>query len=167
MLYLIFFVMIVFLLLQPKKENFVEMFGFSGYNTPIGSPELNVRKSNVRNSDYVPVKSGMTHDDINSVVRTVTDFVSKETKLCLYPIETNKIEKFINPQSASEIVKVRFMYMVTSTGFPFMFGVDAEVLDGKVVTAKTQELYNGGKKEMSSDNFLPFSEIENFHVYSR
>jgi hypothetical protein len=109
----------------------------------------------------------MTHDDINNVVRTVTDFVSNHTKLCLYPIETNKIEKFINPESASEIVKVRFMYMVTSTGFPFMFGVDAEILDGKVVTAKTQELYKGGKKEMSSDNFLPFSEIENFHVYSR
>lgn len=152
---------------QTRSEGFVEMFGFSGYSAPKNAPELSINNSNIDVSNFINVKGGLTHDDVNSAVTTLTSFIKKSTDLCIYPIETNKIEKFINPETASELVKVRFMYMVTNTGFPFVFGVDAEILDGKVVGANTQEIYKNGKEEMSSDNFLPFSEIENFHIYSR
>lgn len=167
MLYLVLILVLVFLMFQTKTENFVEQFGFSGYTPPREVPSLKSGKPVSDTTKFLPVAGGMTHDDINDAVSELTKYVNKESGLCVYPIETSKIQKSINPETGTVLVKARFMYMTQNTGFPFVFGVDAEILNGKVVVANTQELYRGGKTEMTSDNFLPFSEIENFHVYSR
>ncbi len=167
MLYLVLLLIFVLLICQTKSEGFVEMFGFSGHSNPKEAPTISVNNNGVDTTNFIPIEGGMTHDDVNSAVTIVTNFITKSTDLCVYPIETSKIEKLINVETGSEFIKVRFMYMVTNTGFPFVFGVDAEILDGRVVVANTQEIYRNGKQDMSNENFLPFSEIENFQIYSR
>lgn len=158
-LYIVLILVLIYLITQTGSV------GYTPSPPPLEAPVIRVEGQVPEG--FVPLQGGVTHDDVNKVVKTVTAFVTRTTDLCVYPIETSQIEKLMNTESGSELVKVRFMYMVTNTGFPFVFGLSADVLDGVVVRAQTQELYKGGKQQMVMDNFLPFSEVENFQVYSR
>lgn len=155
--------LIVVFLLTYKRENFD--VSFSGYKQP-RDVSIHLNRSGVNEKEFEPDVSGITNDDIKKCVEPVVAYIKKDTGMCVYPVETNKVEKFVNPKSGSVLYKVRFMFTVTSSGFPYTFGIDADVLDGKVVVANTQDMYRAGK-ELSTDNFLPFSEIENFKIYSR
>jgi hypothetical protein len=62
----------------------------------------------------------------------------------------------------------KFMFMVKSTNYPFMLGVETDVhANGKVLRAATQDIYRGVVPDERDENFLSFNEVEDFKVYSR
>ena len=52
--------------------------------------------------------------------------------------------------------------MATSTGFPFGFGIEVDVIDGKIIKAQTQSVLSNTMKPFTpeiGENFLPASEL--------
>tara|TARA_B110000977_G_C11024719_1_gene472713 strand:+ start:162 stop:578 length:417 start_codon:yes stop_codon:yes gene_type:complete len=118
--------------------------------------------------DYTDVTDtdGVTHDDVNMCIKESLNFINKKLSMCSQPIDTSKIRKLVN--GTDVIYQCRFMLMVTSTGYPFVLGLEADIKNGKLIRASTQDIYRGdiplGPLE---DNFKDFSEVETFKVYSR
>jgi hypothetical protein len=142
--------------LSNQKEGFFDM---SGYNKPL--PEIN-HKSDKALSEYKSVgEKGITNDDVAVAVSATQEYISEKSGKCVHVIETNKIDKLTGPQN-SVLYKCRFMMMTKGGGFPYAFGVDSEVLDGKVITALTQsfDTSNQGVAEEKSGNF---EDIEKYY----
>lgn len=141
--------------LSKQKEGF---FDISGYNKPL--PEIN-QKSDNNLSEYKSVgEKGITNDDVEVAVAATQKYISEKSGKCVHVIETNKIDKLIGPRD-SVLYKCRFMMMVKE-GFPYAFGVDSEILDGKVIKALTQsfDTSNQGVAEQKKGNF---EDIEKYY----
>jgi len=141
--------------LYPKKEGFFET---SGYNKPLNIIDHKSTKS--LTGTYKSV-SGITNDDIAEAVTAAEKYLSKTTGRCVYIIETNKIEKSVNEKD-SVLYKCRFMVMVKDSGFPYAFGVDIEVLDGEVITARTQS-FTSSSQAIVEEKEGNFEDIEKFY----
>jgi len=141
--------------LSKKKEGFFDM---SGYNKPIHG--LNEKKTDVPMSMYKMV-TGVTNNDINTVVTSAHKYLQEKTGHCVHIIETNKMEKFTGPRN-SILYKARFMCLVKDVGFPYAFGVDIDVLNGEVIKAFTQSLdtSNQGVAQEKQGNF---EDIEKYY----
>jgi len=163
-------VILMFLILKafPEKERFQEMFGFSGYKKPITDTSLDYSSVGADMTKFSDVtgNEGVTFDEVSSCVTSVKNFLSEKFEFCVYPIETSKIEKFKHSETTSTLYKCKFMFMVTSSSYPFVLGVQAEVLDGKVVRASTQDMHKGTTGGSSGD-LMQYNEIESFTVYNR
>jgi len=142
-------------MLTKKKEGFFDM---SGYNKPIQG--LDEKTSDVPMSSYKMV-SGVTNDDINTVVEATHKYLTEKTGHCVHIIETNKMEKYTGPRD-SVLYKARFMGLVKDVGFPYAFGIDIEVLNGDVIRALTQssDTSNQGIAEEKPGNF---EDIEKYY----
>lgn len=158
---------------QPKVEDFQELFGFSGYKKPVSHVSIDYNQK-VNETDYknVTTSEGVVNDDIQKCTTLACDFIKKETGLCVYAIETNKIEKYVNPKG-EKLFKCRFMMTTTSTSFPFIFGIDFTIAGDQVVKARTQPLYTKDDEKIKAytntieQNFQPFSNVEEFSLYTR
>ena len=141
--------------LTKQKEGFFDM---SGYNKSIQG--LNEKTFDVPMSSY-KIMTGVTNDDIDVVVTAAHTYLKEKTGHCVHIIETNKIEKFTGPRD-SVLYKARFMCLVKDVGFPYAFGVDIDVLDGKVIKAFTQssDTSNQGVAEEKQGNF---EDIEKYY----
>jgi hypothetical protein len=75
-------------------------------------------------------------------------------------VDTSEIQKYVSEKSVA--YKARFMFTVTSQGFPYGIGCTFYVVDGVVVSAITQQLGGTGLepyKEDTGTTFLPFDDI--------
>ena len=141
--------------LSTRKEGF---FDLSGYNKPIKS--INEKTKNILTNMYKPV-IGITNDDVNIVVKETQKYISEQTGHCVNIIETNKIEKFTGPNK-SVLYKARFMVLVRDVGFPYAFGIDIEILNGKVVKGVTQS-YDTSNQGVAEEKKGNFEDIEKFY----
>jgi hypothetical protein len=153
----ILLVLLVIILLWGTKEGFVEMFGFSGYSKPI-DVDINIPPPDL--SAFNLSGDAVTPDEVEKVLLPAQKFMKDKTGLCVYAIETNKIEKYVREKQI--IYKFRVMFTVTNKGFPYGIGATFYIMDGKVVSAMTQQV--GGQSEVQpyvSDygEFLSFDEI--------
>jgi hypothetical protein len=169
---ILFIVFLLLFVIQPKRENFQEMFGFSGYKKPVTGADtfLDYSAGNPDMTKFTEVtaKDGITSDTVNENIQIIQNFLKTKFNFCVYPIETSKISKLKHNETDSVIYRCRFMFMVTSSTYPFVIGLDVDVLDGKVIRAVTQDMYKGQAPSKDlEENFLPFQEIESFNVYTR
>ena len=169
MILIVLILVILYILLSPRKEGFKEVFGLSGYIKPVDNVDIQFKDTQFEGSGEVDLtdNEGVSNDDVNMVLNTLGPFIKKQTNLCVHPIETNRIRKFKNDKGVI-FFKCRFMYMTTNTSFPFSFGVNAMVSNNKVVSATTQRIYNDSTENVKaftndiSENFLAFDRIEKF-----
>ena len=137
------------------KETFVELFGFSGYKKP-KDVDLNIQHPEL--SGYTQSTTPITPDEIQSIVIPSQDFFNKKTGLCVYAVEPNDVKKYVN-KDGSTLYVVRFMFTVTSTGFPYGIGATFHVLDSKVVGAVTQQMGGGFKPAGDGPSYLSYDQI--------
>ena len=163
MYWVIIIVLIVILCMSPQKERFQEMFGFSGHRESIEDTAFTFG-SEQRGYTDVTDQEGVTADEVNACVNASLKFINDKFKMCSHPVETSKIQKM--KKDSDVVYKCKFMFMVSSTNYPFMLGMESDVKNGKVVRASTQDMYKGVNPEQE-ENFKSFSEIEDFKVYSR
>jgi hypothetical protein len=172
-LILVLFVLI-WLWFQPNVEEFQELFGFSGYQKPVSHVSIDYVRDQGVLTDYknVTASEGVTNEDIEKCTNVSCDFIKKETNLCVYAIETNKIEKYVNTKG-EKMYKCKFMMTTTSTSFPFNFGIELTIMGEHVVKARTQPLYTKEDEKIKAytnsieQNFQPFSNVEEFSLYRR
>ena len=144
-----------------KTENFTEIFGFAGYKTPTSNISINYTSSGVDMSKFQESGDAVTRDDINDCLKAAEKFMKDRTKLCAYPIETNKCTKYTDDSGAT-LYRCRFMYSVTNTGFPFGFGASVDVLNGAVVAFNTQSSVSSNIKPMEQStgaDFVPIADL--------
>ena len=142
--------------MSNNKEGFFDM---SGYTKHV--PGLNERSENALSEYKSVIEKGINNDDIAVAIAATQEYLSEKTGKCIHIIETNKIDKLIGPRD-SVLYKCRFMGMVKDGGYPYAFGMDIEVLDGKVITAVTQSIdsSNQGVAEEKQGNF---EDIEKYY----
>ena len=153
----ILLVLLVIVLLWGSKEGFVEMFGFSGYSKPV---EVDINMPPPDLSSYSLSGDIITPDEVEKALLPAQKFIKAKTGLCVYAIETNKVEKYVREKQT--LYKFRVMFTVTNKGFPYGIGATFYVMDGKVISATTQQV--GGESSVKpyvSDygEFLSFDEI--------
>ena len=142
--------------LYVRKEGFFDMSGYSQHINGINE------KSDKALGDYKPVaEKGITHDDTAIAVSATQKYISTKTGKCVHIIETNKIDKLIGPRD-SVLYKCRFMVMVKDSGFPYAFGIDSEVLDGKVISALTQS-FDSSNQGVAEEKQGNFEDIEKYY----
>ena len=142
--------------LSNQKEGFFDM---SGYNKPL--PGIN-QKSEKSLSDYKIIsEKGLVNDDVAIAIKATQEYISAKTGKCVHVIETNKIDKLVGPRD-SILYKCRFMMMVKDGGFPYAFGVDSEVLDGKVISALTQS-FDSSNQGVAEEKPGNFEDIEKYY----
>tara|TARA_R110002074_G_scaffold28668_7_gene82632 strand:- start:1028 stop:1549 length:522 start_codon:yes stop_codon:yes gene_type:complete len=144
-----------------KSEKFTELLGFAGYKKPVSKVDINYTSSVYDISEFQETTDGVTKDEINSCLESAEKFITNQTKLCVYPIETNKIMKYVRPDGAT-LLRCRFMYMVTNQNFPFGFGASVDILNGSVVAFNTQpEMVSSIKpsEKLVGSAFLPIADI--------
>lgn len=142
--------------MSNKKEGFFDM---SGYNKHI--PGIN-QKSDKPLSEYKSIgEKGIVNDDIAVAITATQKYISDKTGKCVHVIETNKIDKLVGPRE-SVLYKCRFMVMVKDSGFPYAFGVDSEILDGKVISALTQS-FDTSNQGVAEEKHGNFEDIEKYY----
>ena len=110
MILIILIIIILYLVtVSPRKEGFDDVgLDFSNY-TETDSVEL-------------------TNDVMQDLVLATNEYISKETELCFYIIETIFVKKYIHNESKQVAYKCMFM-AVKHGGFPYGFSVVSEILD--------------------------------------
>ena len=153
------------LILATSKEKFTEIFGFSGYSKPILNVSINEKlNSSIDVSNYEEKAALIDNDTLQTLLFTV----QSKLKLPSYAVETNSIKKFVDKTDPSKIIyRCRFMFVYTK-GFPFGFGVSADIMMSPkptIVAMTTQpqseQTYSPVEPfhEDIHDNFVNYNEI--------
>ena len=157
---LILVALILLVCLCTSKETF-----FGGYSKPV---DVSIDMPSPDLSKYTLSKEPITPDEIQSVVLPSQLFFKNQTGLCVYAIETNKIEKYVSTDDI--MYAVRFMFTVTNKGFPYGIGCTFYVKNGTVVSAMTQQPGGSGmtpyKKDFGS-TFLSYDDIVAKKIYQK
>ena len=163
---IILLVLVYFMCMCSTRENFQEIFGFSGMKKSVDDTSFQFG-SGGEYPDYTDVTDddGITHDEVNMCVKETMNMLNNKLSVCSYPVETSKIRKLV--KDSDVIFTCKFMFMVTSTSYPFMLGMESDIKNGKVIRASTQDMYKGTAPPVREENFKDFSEVENLKVYSR
>jgi len=149
----------------PRREGFQELFGFSGRRKSIEDTYF-VYGSEQAGFTDVTARDGVSNDDMNKCVSATMNFINDKLGMCSYPIETNSVKKM--EKESVVVFSCKFMFLVTSTNYPFMLGVESDVSDGKITRVATQDMIKSQAPLSGLDeNFLSFNEIESQKVYSR
>ena len=156
------------LYLGTSKEKFTELFGLAGYSKPILNVTMNKEITGIDYSDYQEKSALVTPDVLQELIFTVQRYMESQGMDWTYAIETNNVKKFVNKTDPSKVVyKCRFMFMYTK-GFPFAFGVSADVMMAPkptVVGMQTQPMDNQTKQSISPfdadlhDNFVNYQQV--------
>ena len=109
---MIWFVIALFLLLviMSCKENFVEMFGFSGYKKPVMNLDINYSDVDFDLTGFTEVGGNVSHDELDKAVTATQEFISRTGKVCAYPIEGSFIERYVNNSTGDKLTKCRFIF---------------------------------------------------------
>ena len=141
---------IVISMKRGREEYTQTLRGMAGYTKPV--TDLNIDDNpDIDLSGFSQEKPFMaTRDLINRLLKQVHEFINTTTGLCVYPIETNKIEKYTD-EDGRVLYKCRFMF-TTTKGFVFGIGVEADFIDDKLVSTRTQPLH-------TDDDIKPYTEV--------
>ena len=146
---------------QCGREKFVEVFAKAGYEKTKDDFQINV-DSNFNEMDFkLNDNVSITHDELRMCLVPTIELIKKETGLCVSPVETTKIKLYENNDN-KKLYKCKFMFMTVNTGFPFGFGIEVDVIDGKIIKAQTQSKLSSQLKPFTpeiGENFLPASEL--------
>ena len=148
---------------QCGREKFVEVFAKAGYEKTKDNFQINI-DSNFNEMDFkLNDTASISHDELRACLVPTIELIKKETGLCVSPVETTKIKLYENGDN-TKLYKCKFMFMVVNSGFPFGFGIEVDVIDGKIIKAQTQTqttLSNTLKPFTPElgENFLPASEL--------
>lgn len=144
------------LLMMTNREPFVEVMGFAGYKKPS-------RVSADERFDYTGYTeqvAAVTATELQTMINLVQGYF----KECVYPLETNSIKKYVKSNAdgvdSSVAYKCAFTFM-TTRGFVYGFGVQADIVDGKLVGVQTQQMStNGDIKPYTDEIASDFTEFE-------
>lgn len=152
------------LVLATSKEKFTEIFGFSGYSKPILNVSINEKlNSSIDVSNYEEKAALIDNDLLQELLFTV----QRHLKMPTYAVETNTIRKFVDKTDPSKIIyRCRFMFIYTK-GFPFGFGVSADILmtpKPTIVAITTQPQSDQTYSPVEpftegEDNFVNYNEV--------
>lgn len=131
----------LFLLMMTTsdREPFVEVMGFAGYKRPsrISADER------FDYTGYTERVASVTATELQSMISLVQGYF----KECVYPLETNSIKKYVKSNAdgvdSSVAYKCAFTFM-TTRGFVYGFGVQADIVDGKLAGVQTQQMSTNG-----------------------
>lgn len=144
------------LLMMTNREPFVEVMGFAGYKKPsrISADER------FDYTGYTEQVAAVTATELQSMVNLVQGYF----KECVYPLETNSIKKYVKSNAdgvdSSVAYKCAFTFM-TTRGFVYGFGVQADIVDGKLVGVQTQQMStNGDIKPYTDEIASDFTQFE-------
>ena len=146
------------LLMMTNREPFVEVMGFAGYKKPsrISADER------FDYTGYTEQVAAVTATELQTMINLVQGYF----KECVYPLETNSIKKYVKNTSGSTAepesvaYKCAFTFM-TTRGFVYGFGVQADIVDGKLVGVQTQQMStNGDIKPYTDEIASDFKEFE-------
>ena len=151
-----------YLCTRSKKESFTEIFGGAGYKTPVLEVNIDYDSGQSTSGFRLNTSEGISADDVSMCVVQASKLILEKTGLCSTVIETNKMQIFTNDQG-DKLFKGRFMFMITSTNFPFGISMNVEILNGKIISGTTQPLRTDSSiaayTEDTVDNFLPASDL--------
>ena len=146
----------LFLLMMSNREPFVEVMGFAGYKKPkrISADER------FAYTGYTEQVAAVTATELQSMIKLVKGYFRE----CVYPLETNSIKKYVKSNAdgvdSSVAYRCAFTFMTTS-GFVYGFGVQADVVDGKLLGVQTQQMTdNGDIKPYTDEIASDFTEFE-------
>tara|TARA_R110002072_G_scaffold13429_4_gene56451 strand:+ start:2816 stop:3337 length:522 start_codon:yes stop_codon:yes gene_type:complete len=151
---LLFVVVALLLLVMTNREPFVEVMGFAGYK----KPERISADKKFDSTGYTEQLAAVTATEIRDIIQLVQGYF----KECTYPIETNNVKKFVKTNGADSSVayKCAFTFMTTK-GFVYGFGVQADIVDGQLLGVQTQQLStNGNIKPYTAEVASDFTEFE-------
>lgn len=144
------------LLMMTNREPFVEVMGFAGYKKPsrISADER------FDYTGYTEQVAAVTATEIQTMINLVQGYFRE----CVYPLETNSIKKYVKSNAdgvdSSVAYKCAFTFM-TTRGFVYGFGVQADIVDGKLVGVQTQQMStNGDIKPYTDEIASDFKEFE-------
>ena len=151
-----------YLCTRSTKESFTEIFGNAGYKTPVLEVNIDYDSGESTNGFKLNTSEGISSDEVSVCAVQASNLILNKTGLCSTIIENNKMQVFTNDQG-DKLFKCRFMFMITSTNFPFGISMNVEVLNGKIIKGTTQPLRTDTKvaayTDMMVDNFLPASDL--------
>lgn len=156
----VLFVLVALLfLMMTNKESFVEVMGFAGYKKP---SHIKADKK-FDYEGYTEQVAAVTATELQNMINLVQGYFKDE---CVYPLETNSIKKYVKNTSGSAAepesvaYKCAFTFMTTK-GFVYGFGVQADVVDGQLLGVQTQQLGGNGEiKPYTDDIASDFTEFE-------
>ena len=147
---------VLLLLMMTNREPFVEVMGFAGYKKPsrISADER------FDYTGYTEQVAAVTATELQTMINLVQGYFRE----CVYPLETNSIKKYVKSNAdggdSSVAYKCAFTFMTTK-GFVYGFGVQADIVDGKLVGVQTQQMAtNGDIKPYTDEIASDFTEFE-------
>lgn len=148
--------LLMMMMTTSDREPFVEVMGFAGYKRPS-------RVSADERFDYTGYTervASVTATELQSMINLVRGYF----KECVYPLETNSIKKYVKSNAdgvdSSVAYKCAFTFMTTS-GFVYGFGVQADIVDGKLAGVQTQQMStNGDIKPYTDEIAKEFTEFD-------
>ena len=155
MVVLVVLVALLFLMMT-NKESFVEVMGFAGYKKPT---HIEADKK-FDYEGYTEQVAAVTATELQTMINLVQGYF----KECVYPLETNSIKKYVKSNAdgvdSSVAYKCAFTFMTTK-GFVYGFGVQADIVDGKLVGVQTQQMSTNGEIKPYTDEIASdFTEFE-------
>lgn len=148
------------LLMMTNREPFVEVMGFAGYKKPsrISADER------FDYTGYTEQVAAVTATELQSMINLVQGYF----KECVYPLETNSIKKYVKSNAdgvdSSVAYKCAFTFM-TTRGFVYGFGVQADIVDGKLVGVQTQQMSTNGDIKPYTDEIA--SDFTHFEMITK
>jgi len=130
---------LLMMMTTSDREPFVEVMGFAGYKRPsrISADER------FDYTGYTEQVASVTATELQSMISLVQGYF----KECVYPLETNSIKKYVKSNAdgvdSSVAYKCAFTFM-TTRGFVYGFGVQADIVDGKLAGVQTQQMSTNG-----------------------
>lgn len=126
--YILYALIIIVLLVCSKREEFVEVFGFAGYSKPTTLSYDNTEVP-IASGDFVEQsKFEISPDIVNTIVNTIQTYIREKQDLCVQPLETSFVKKFVDKSDENRVLyKTRMMFMVEK-GFPYGVAISADVL---------------------------------------
>jgi hypothetical protein len=110
---------------------------------------------------FTVVDRKVTPDEVNMCMVPAVKFMNDQTGLCMSPIETNNFQILKNPKTNQTLYKLRIMFTVVGDRFPYALGANFGVVDGKIVSATTQQIGGGGGFAPVDDKeaYMPFDSV--------
>ena len=147
---------------RNQKEPFTEVFGGAGYKTPVLEVNIDYDSGDSTSGFKLNTSEGISADEVSMCAVQASKLILDKTGLCSTIIETNKMQVYTNDKG-DKLFKCRFMFMITSTNFPFGISMNVEVLNGKLIKGTTQPLEIdtniSAYEDTTVENFLPASDL--------
>ena len=122
---------------------------------------MNAKRNWKQNNEFSSEGMEKVLPRVNNAFRGMLEGYFKDE--CIYPLETNSIKKFVKDGDQGEpsvAYKCMFTFMTTK-GFVYGFGVQADIVDGQLLGVQTQQMSTNGEIKPYTDEVASdFTEFE-------